>query len=381
MKDVLYGLFYDLKQRCQVLRMLLEQHQCHSDVVAYRAEVLEWIAQVEDEIEGLMKDPSLREDSLLANNLQNYRLRAQTVKIFEWYPVPIILRYGPSDHYFFAFMEQSIDEIKYPFPTPIVSTSSSEYYVSYPDFNLIRGPVLEEYSLLGLPDLFHELGHILVNRQRNEILSRFDRDLKNHFNSERQRIRAAQRPPEYEEIIESIQQQWIDEWTVEFTCDMIACYLVGPSYGWANLRLCASSLSDNVFWPGPDDVASTHPSDDARVKGIVEILNLIGSEVDAAQIKQRWDDYVSLTGHNPPSDYALCYPTPLLKKLARYVLRGCKELGLKAFSEQESRSGSTSISNLLNNAWKEFFARPHEYPIWEQHQLAELRLTLDCSPL
>jgi len=379
MKNILCGLLYDLQQRCQILCTLLEQHQCHSDVIAYRTEVLEWIAEVKGEIEDLMKDPSLREDSLLANNLQNYRLRAQTIKIFEWYPVPIILRYGPSDHYFFAFLEKAIAEIEYPFPTPIVSTSSSEYYVSYPDFNLIRGPVLEEYSLLGLPDLFHELGHILVNRRKNEILGGFNKDLKSHFNAERRRIRTSQRPPEYEEIIDAIQQQWMDEWTIEFTCDMIACYLVGPAYGWANLRLCASSLSDNVFWPGADNVNSTHPSDDARVKGIVEILSLMGTEVDAAQIKQRWDDYVSLTGHNPLSDYALCYPASLLKKLARWVLLGCRELGLKVFSEQEPRSGNTSVSNLLNNAWKEFFARPHEYPVWEQCQLAELRLTLGIA--
>src|SRR6266571_1283415 len=57
---------------------------------------------------------------------------------------------------------------------------------------LIMGPLLEEYSLLGLPDLFHELGHLIVDRERLRFLGRFDVELKNHFAKEKRRVRIAQ---------------------------------------------------------------------------------------------------------------------------------------------------------------------------------------------
>lgn len=377
MKDVLYGLFCDLKQRCQLLRTLLEQHECHSDVVDYKAGIIEMITLVEENIEEMMNDPAFGASLIIANNLRDYRLSSHMIKLLEWYPVPAILQYGPSDHYFRTFISQALVEMSYPFSLPVVSMSKDDYYSSYALFSLIMGPLLEEYSLLGLPDLFHELGHLIVDRERLRFLGRFDVELKNHFAKERRRVRIAQKPPAYEEIIKEIQQQWIDAWSVEFACDMIATYLVGVAYGWAHLRLCASSLSDNVYEPGPENLNSTHPSDNARLQGIVEMLILLKERDETSQLKARWNEYLALIGDSPPQDYALCYPTRILKSLAQHIYDGCKAIGLKAFSEQVPISGNQTISNLLNDAWREFLAKPQEYRTWEECRLAELRVNLE----
>ena len=376
MGDFLRGLFYDLVRRCQVLRSLLEHREHHPDVTGYAIQILDWIAQIEGEIVGLMADPTLGTPPLLANNLRDYRLRAQLIKLLEWFPVPAILCYGPSDHYFFTLMTATTSQINYPFPLPIVSALNKGYYWSKPEFNLLGAPVLEGHSLLGLPDLFHELGHVVVHQRGDDLLGQFEGELRAHFATERQRVHDEQKPPEYEIILEQIQEQWIDAWMIEFASDMIATYLVGPAYGWANLRLCSSSLSDDVFRPGPDDVGATHPSDDARLQGIVKILNLSGLEADVRQIERRWDDYVTLTGHNVPQDYALCYPPVLSERLTQLVYHGCTGLGLRVFTEQASTSGDINIPMLVNDAWKEFLTRPDKYPQWEESRLAELKRSL-----
>jgi len=376
MNDFLRGLFYDLMHRCQMLCALLEDREHHPDVTGYVTQILDWIAQIEGEIVELTADPTLGTPRLLANNLRDYRLRAQLIKLLEWFPVPAVLRYGPSDHYFFALMSQAAKQIRYPFPVPIVSALSKDYYWSHPDFNLLGVPALEEYSLLGLPDLFHELGHVVIHQRRDDLLGRFEEKLKAHFATEGQRVRNKQQPPQYKVILERVQEQWIDAWMAEFASDMIATYLVGPAYGWANLRLCSSSLSDNIFRPGPDDVETIHPSDDARLWGIVKMLDRLRLETDARQIEQRWNDYVALTGHHTPPDYEFCYPMALLENLAQSVVRGCAGLRLKAFTKQTPTSGNINIPILLNDAWKEFLAQPDEYPQWEENRLAELRRSL-----
>ncbi len=377
MKDVLYGLFRDLKQRCQLLRTLLEQHACHPDVEDYRAGIIETITLVGNNVEEVMNDPAFGAPSIIANNLRDYRLSSHMIKLLEWYPIPAILQYGSSDHYFRTFMSQALVEMAYPFSLPVVSMSKDDYYSSYALFSLIMGPLLEEYSLLGLPDLFHELGHLILDRERLRFLGRFDAELKKYFAKERRGVRIAQKPPKYEEIIKGIQQQWIDAWSVEFACDMIATYLVGAAYGWAHLRLCASSLGDNVYEPGPENLNSTHPSDNARLQGIVEMLLLLKERDETAHLRSRWNEYLSLTGDSSPQDYALCYPSQILKKLAQHVYDGCKAIGLKPFSEQVPIAGDQTVSNLLNAAWREFLANPQEYGAWEECRLAELRVKLE----
>ena len=59
------------------------------------------------------------------------------------------------------------------------------------------------------------------------------------------------------------------------------------------------------------------------------------------------------------------------------IYDGCKAIGLKAFSDQVPIFGNQTISNLLNDAWREFLAKPQEYGTWEESQLADLRVNLE----
>ena len=37
--------------------------------------------------------------------------------------------------------------------------------------------------------------------------------------------------------LEALQAIW-KEWSIELIADVVATYLTGPAYGWANVRLC-----------------------------------------------------------------------------------------------------------------------------------------------
>ncbi|MFB0545999.1 MAG: hypothetical protein ACETWB_03745, partial [Anaerolineae bacterium] len=324
-----------------------------------------------------LADPAFGTTKLLPHHLQKYRALAQQVQFIEWYPIPAILRYDHVAHYFFILTGQALRQINYPLSPPVPSVHSHGYYWTQPLFNIVGIPVSEEHGLLSLPDLFHELSHILLAHHRSDLIGDFETQLTRYFAEERRRVEKEGRAPEYEALYDRVESQWKDYWLSEYTGDMVAAYWVGPAYGWAHLRLCTSSLTDEMFRPGPDDAPSTHPSDESRYRAIMTVLHPTRRGEDTKELEERWRDYVALTGHTPPVDYDLCYSQLLFDALADRVVRGCKDLGLRSFTEQPESEGEVNIPPLLNAAWQQFGAQPETYPLWEQEEMRKLKEWLE----
>src|SRR6185503_21173573 len=53
-------------------------------------------------------------------------------------------------------------EVRYPLPTPVVTTLSQAYFEMIHELNLLCVPLSEARFLLHLPDLFHEIAHPLL---------------------------------------------------------------------------------------------------------------------------------------------------------------------------------------------------------------------------
>lgn len=95
----------------------------------------------------------------------------------------------------------------------------------------------------------------------------------------------------------------------EFFGDMIATSLVGPAYAWSNLRLCTNSLSsDNVSLPSIEKFRETiHPSDEARMRGIYQMLCQLNFSSHIEEIDNKWQQYIQLSKNEKPIDYDYFY--------------------------------------------------------------------------
>jgi len=373
MNVYLRALLIHLRHRCEILRNKLQGREYHPDVKGYVNQIVNLILHLEGRIEAVLTDPAFGAAELLPAHVRKYRSLAQQVQLIEWYPIPAILHYDDTAHYFFILTSQALRQTNYPLPPPIPSAHSHEYYWVQPQFNIIGIPVSEEHGLLSMPDLFHELSHILLAHHRRDLISDFETELTQYFLEERQRVEKEERAPQYKALYDRVESLWKDYWLSEYIADMVATYWVGPAYGWAHLRLCMSSLTDEMFRPGPDDASSSHPSDESRYRAIVAILWRTQPGEDVNKLKEHWQGYATLTGHTPPVDYDLCYPQLLISALSDRVIRGCKDVGLRSFVEHPESRSEVNIPGLLNTAWQQFRARPETYPLWEKEQMGKLK--------
>jgi hypothetical protein len=381
MTQFLYGLVKDLQNKVQILFELLSRAKIHQDLASdYALQVQHKLTRIQTALRSMAADNNLLNPAWLVNNFQKYRRLSREVQLLEAFPLPVILRYTESDHYFYKLSRWLYKQIAYPLPPPVISTISNEYYWAYPKYRLIVVPIGEEFVLLGLSDFYHELAHFLYAEYRPHLIGEFMNDLDKYIEIEKQRARGERGKKRYLTIFEKIKSQWKENWVVEFICDMIATYLVGPAYGWANLKLTANSLARfDVFGPAVDEFpAVEHPSDEARMRGIYEVLTQLKFETEIKRIDEKWQQYVALSGSKQPTDYVYFYPNNLLNALARFVFEGCKNIGLVSFNEQ-LRSTEMNLAVILNAAWNKFLKEPEHYPDWERSQLQEIRAMLFAS--
>lgn len=370
-ETLLKGLGFDLQQRCLAIQRVLESRKSGYEIQDYVKEIYDKTGRIRQEIEALLSDPDLGNARLLSNQFFAFSRLAEKLSEIEWYPLPAITRYNDTDHYLGYMCALLASKVRYPLQIPLVSGFSSDYYGAIPPYRLIKVPAAEHLFLLGLPDLCHELGHILFSNYTGTFLGNFFSDLSSYIQSEKQRRIREGAPPNYQVLYDRLETEWKDRWTTEFVSDMIATFMVGPAFGRTHLRLCCG-LDPDVFRPGFGE-SSTHPSGESRIRAIVAMLKRIELDEDSKVIQDQWLKYLSAIGSKKPMEYDHCYPDSLIDSLAGEVDNGCVKTGLMSYKDQQTTSNGINLPALLNEAWTVLLANPQGYAKWESAQIERLR--------
>jgi len=230
--------------------------------------------------------------------------------------------------------------------------------------DLVFVPCLEPDHILGLPDIYHELGHILLFRVKDRLEHPALAIVDEHFERLLAEGRKSNLPTGSLEQIEQYHHNWRRSWLLEIVSDLIATYLVGPAFGWCNIRT-ATNLGGELFI-GND----SHPADDARATAIGMMLTAIGYDGERQLIENRWDELTSLAAETAPHRYELAYPTELLRELTDFLLQACNSLCLTQYGA--SASGGSTVANTINDCWSEFRRSPDSYAAYEREQLVRL---------
>lgn len=374
MEQFLIGLLRDLERRCVALRDRFADIKTE-DIQEYAVYAYRQVELLRRQIVQVLSDPALHEPALRSNYLQRYDQWSQQASAFESYLLPFAERFAAPDRLLTGLCRRLTAEIGWPLQSPLVATFSTQYYWTVAAFNLICVPSVESVTLLGLPDLCHELGHILMQHHRADLTGRFLRDLMRYIRKEQRRVVIEQRSPEYRALYDLLFVQWSDEWLLEFVSDMVATYLVGPAFGWQHIRLCAG-LNKNVYYPALGERAS-HPADEARLRGILAVLVEVEPGHPDGELLDMWEQFIQCSGQSQPTEYAICYPPDLVSALARTVVQGCTALGLRNFTSADHRSGT--IIGLLMEDWSRFRADAEACIQWEAEQIAQLSQELEST--
>ncbi len=370
MTKFIKAIFFDLTGRIEKMLDELGSPDISKEMdPAFLFETKTLLLDLNKEVTLVINSGDLEITKLASNNVIRYNTFYEKLITIELFRYLVIINYGDAEEYFKKKIKRIYNEINCLQNPPIVTTisNSENYYWALPSYEIIAVPTGEERSLLNLPDLFHEIGHLIYNQYAPFLKGKIEESLKNYYADEIQRVVDEQRATSLITFFREKLTYWMDTWIMEFTCDLIAVYLVGPAYAWTNLKLTTLSSGKNqVYIDSP-----SHPSDEARMRAIFYLLDKMGHAKELAEIKSSWDDFLNAAGNAPPPNYSFVFPQQFLEELADNVLAGCKSIDLNSYAEQQGLHGN-SVSRILNDAWEKLFNDPAGFREWEKQQIAAI---------
>lgn len=373
------GLLFDLQTRMTHLRQLLEEKSLIESVEQHAAEIRRKLDDLTVRVVELRSSDYIREAVLLRQAYEEYQDICREAAIIEQFAMPVLLRFDQRDERASRLMRAIVREVGLSTQVvPLVSTTSSQYYWAKPEVGIIAMPAGDLGGMLGWPDLFHELSHILLNRWP-DFLSKFAPVVTEYYKKRRQELADISGGRLDNKRLLQAQMKWHQReegtWQIEMAANLISTYLVGPSFGWQHIRLFTNH-SNTPFSPAPGDPLTEHPADQAQLDGIVTMLSLLKCDQERQDIQSRWQAVLQVTGEEiAPQGYDLYYPSPVIHGIAKVVFDSCRAHGLISFVDRVD----DGIVSKIDRAWMQFNVDSSGYPEWESATLREIEILLESG--
>lgn len=334
---------------------------------------VEELTAIKAGIDIIIASGELEVEELLSSNISRYNIFNENLSAIEIFRFLVIINYGEPEVIFKKKIARIYKETKCMQQQPTVTTisNSEDYYWVLDLYNIIAVPRGEEKNLLNLPDIFHEMGHLIHKQHKIYFEGDIKDQIKKYFDERIESVDEDGRPQDLKGIFKMKAQYWNSSWVMELICDFIATYLVGVAYGWTNLKISTQNTSEQ----GTYSDSLSHPSDEVRMRAILFMLQKTEQEEEFARLSKYWDEFLFSIENDKPSNYDEFYPQHLIETLGEHVWAICIATDLKSYSEQVEEFGNP-ISKILNDAWKELFANPDTFKQWEKDRLAEIRESL-----
>jgi hypothetical protein len=315
-----------------------------------------------DIIESFLDDPGLAQPELARNNYHAYKRLSEYAQVLDEGPVSALSRFQSRDLFLTRLVAAMCDEFAFPHNRPLCSAITNQYYCILPHMDLLLVPHSEPDHLLGLPDVYHELGHLLRDA---DLLDRLRARSQKFYDEEIIRAQREGWPSNSIDALKAHSRRWFESWLIEFGCDLLATYVCGPAFGWTNARLCAR-LSPSFY-----EISNSHPADAARTIAIRIMLQQQGHIVAAHKIDIQWQELQTTASQTEPQEFRLAFPTALLAAIVEEVVGYCESKGIRPYDPV-----NMPIAKLLNDSWEQFLAAPAAFRSWEETQIGRLRAQL-----
>jgi hypothetical protein len=334
------------------------------------------IEQVITSLEFLMADSDYNIPQNIREKFSRFKQYSNKLSKIENVVIAAMSRKTDDDDFVNKLVQEICREINYPLQAPVTSCLSQKYYHIYSSYNLLCMPLLESDFLLHLPDIYHELGHPLIELSNPKVeafqksLAYFLIEVRKHFNEEIKRREVSKVNANEFDSIFVWRDSWLENWASELFCDLFATYTLGPAYIWSNIHMCTKMSWEPYKLPSFQK--ESHPPGEARMKAVLYGLDIINFKEDGKLILNKWNQFKQIIGEEKPQEFSLAVPEKLLKLAAEHCLVGIKQIKCEIANE-----GTTErVYTLLNNSWKEFWKNPKEFSEWERQTVTNFRDSL-----
>ena len=337
---------------------------------SFFGKTLKLLEELHEDIDEVISSGDLDIEELSSLHIIRYNTFHERLIEIELFRYLVIKNFDGPEIYFKHKIARIYKEINCFQRPPIITTisDSETYYWALPAYDIIAVPTGEEQNLLNLPDLYHEIGHLIFNEYEKYLKGDIETVINLYYQAEIRSVGQEQRDPGLIPFYKDKTSRWINSWIMEFICDFIATYLTGPAYAWTNLKIATlSSGKEQVYAE-----SQSHPSDESRMRGIFYMLKLQGYQDDVIAIEKSWKLFLDFTDNPVPNNYAFIFPEPILESLAKNVIACCKATGLRSYEEQKAVYAAP-ISKILNEAWREAVTNPANYKKWEEEKIQEIK--------
>jgi hypothetical protein len=243
-------------------------------------------------------------------------------------------------------------------------------------------PHIEQNSLLGLPLLFHEFGHVLYQLSLPEMQD-LTRELQDKIEQRlRLRLNRAQviLQPKLAEHRQHVIDVW-GRWIEEFFCDAVGLIIGGPAFLLAVTQYIEGMSRDDFSRSVEGLKASTHPINWRRIRLLTARARAFGWEKEAEAIEETWKiiaRILQVTDENNGFD-----GPELDKDITRAIDDMLTVVDLDPMDRQHTYHEShTLLDNpisLLNCAWQRYQIDEDQYALWETVQVSTF-LGIESEP-
>lgn len=364
MNSFVKGIYYDFLNRITKLIKTLNGPDIHQDVdKTFLQKTSDMLFKLYNEVKGIIDSGDLDVPALSKYYVSQFNTFHEELLNIELFRFLVIINFDEPEIYFRKKIKRIYKEINNFQVPPIITTisNSENYFWALPDYDIIAVPSGEEKSLLNMPDLFHEIGHLIYFQYAQFLKGKIEQLLKAFYDQQIINVDLEDRNPELKAFYREKYKRWINTWVMEFCCDMIATYLVGPAYGWSNFKLATVGLNKNKTYKD----SQSHPSDESRMRAILLMLEKTGYLQEASEIKKSWEEFLTATNKSIPNNYDEIFPDEMLQALAENIINGCEAIDLRSYADQTATQ-QEPISLVLNDAWSNIMADPLQFETWEK---------------
>lgn len=371
MNNFIKALYADLSHRIDVVVSDIKGLPHHNDIKdRFIDDTLNQFSAIRNELQSAFDTGVLELEVFAGNNLFRFNRVHRTFKAIHSYRYLAIKNYKEPEIFFYQVITQIYTEHRINALPPIVSTISNHdyYYWAVPYFEIIALPSGEEHSLLNLPDMYHEIGHLLHSMFVGKSCETSGAIIDKHFAKEIVRVQDDGTAAHFQEKLEEAKYLWDASWLEEFTCDLVGTYMTGAAYAWTNLKLLSTGHGSTKIF----ECSQSHPADEARMRIIILMLEKLGLTDDKNKVEAVWKVFLKDTEVFKPNDYPLLYPQKLLQQIVDEFFTFYQNADLVSYSELVGK-GANSISQLLNDAWHNAQTNPADYFNYETNSIADLK--------
>jgi hypothetical protein len=373
-EDYLETAIRQAQERAKLLKAKIPQPVKAAEFVALQQLCESRIDDIIRLFEYLSSDPTILTKDLVKERIRIFRRAIGELSQLETSAITALNRVHDDDIFPNKLVFQIHKEINFPLSPPTVTCLSREYFSINPALHLLEVPLAESEFLLHLPDLYHEIAHLLIATTNNpkaepvqQALGQFLFAVAQHFDKERTTNLRATGPTDYfAQVFDLLERFWIP-WATEIFCDLFAIYTLGPAYAWSHFHLTAEHGGD------PYDIRlnnfMSHPPDQARMEAMLMALDILDFKKQASDIKEKWNSLVKSIGAEQTPMYRRACPSQLIQQAVTYTLDGVKKIGCRVVSENTTGM----IHDLLNTAWQQFWVAPNQFPAWERQTINTLK--------